>query len=182
LPRGRRKNTDIRVGPHLCIYLGTYGYVIKSPIFRKFGEIRVEASAGTVTSKWGTAIDAGFQQVPDVLIRTQSQIGLSPLDLAILLNLTMHWWDKDNLPWPRPSVIAKRIGVSTRTIERRIAKMTDDGLIRRLPREKSDGPTIRRFDLSGLVRRLEGLADGYRIQQRQKKGGRRQVREETHHA
>lgn len=114
-----------------------------------------------ITSKWGKSIDAGFQQVPDVLIRAQSKLEIDSLSLVILLNLTMHWWDKDNLPWPRPSVIAKRIGVSTRTVERKISELTDKGLIERLPSEKTDSSTIRRFNLSGLVEHLELLAEGY---------------------
>lgn len=127
-----------------------------------------------ITNKWGKSIDAGFQQVPDVLIRAQSKLGIDSLSLVILLNLTMHWWEKDNLPWPRPSVIAKRIGVSTRTVERKISEMTTKGLIERLPPEKTDSVTIRRFNLSGLIKRLEPLAEGYRedylsMQQRKNK-------------
>ncbi|WP_157203967.1 helix-turn-helix domain-containing protein [Methylomonas methanica] len=115
-----------------------------------------------ITNKWGKSIEAGFQQVPDVLIRAQSKLGIDSLSLVILLNLTMHWWEKDNLPWPRPSVIAKRIGVSTRTVERKISELTDKGLIERLPPEKTDRVTIRRFNLSGLIKHLEPLAEGYR--------------------
>lgn len=129
-----------------------------------------------ITTKWGRSIDeAGFQQVPDVLIRAQSKLGLDALSLVILLNLTMHWWEKDNLPWPRPSVIAKRIGVSTRTVERKISEMTAKGLIERLPSEKTDRITIRRFDLSGLIKQLETLAEGYRedyLSKRQRKNNR----------
>lgn len=125
--------------------------------FRKIGDfVEVEA-----TNKWGKSTEAGFQQIPDVLIRAHSKLGIDSLGLVILLNLTMHWWKKDDLPWPRPSVIAKRIGVSTRTVERKIAEMTTKGLIERLPSEKTDSGTIRRFNLSGLVDRLETLSEGY---------------------
>jgi hypothetical protein len=123
-----------------------------------------------ITNKWGKAItDAGFQQVPDVLIRAQSILGIDCVSMAILLNLTMHWWEKDNLPWPRPSVIANRIGVSTRTVERKITEMTDQGLIERLPPEKTEKITVRRFDLSGLLKKLEPLAEIYCDNHLQKK-------------
>lgn len=35
----------------------------------------------SVTEKWGGALAAGFQQVPDVLLRGQMKLGLTPLDL-----------------------------------------------------------------------------------------------------
>ena len=111
--------------------------------------------------KWGKAIDAGFAIIPDVLIRAQRVLELDSVDLAIILNLVMHWWRADELPYPRPAVIARRIGVSTRTVERRIAALEMRGLITRLLPEKSqDKLTIRRFDLSNLVMQLGGLSDG----------------------
>jgi hypothetical protein len=114
----------------------------------------------SISTKWGNALEAGFQQIPDVLIRAQRILGLDPLDLVILLNITMHWWEDDDLPYPRPSMIAKRIGVSTRTVERRLADLAQRGLVKRLPSEtRKDGVAIRRFELSGLVHRLEALAE-----------------------
>jgi hypothetical protein len=104
-------------------------------------------------------LEAGFQIVPNVLIRAQTKLGLDPIDLAILLNITLHWWRADELPYPRTSMIANRVGVSVRTVERRIEKMQDAGLIVRHPAEKTrDGLSVRRFDLSGLVERLKAFA------------------------
>jgi hypothetical protein len=114
----------------------------------------------SISTKWGNALEAGFQQIPDVLIRAQRILGLDPLDLVILLNITMHWWEDDDLPYPRPSMIAKRVGVSTRTVERRLTDLAQRGLVKRLPSEtRQDGVAIRRFELSGLVHRLEALAE-----------------------
>ncbi len=110
-------------------------------------------------AKWGGALDAGFTVIPDVLLRAQQVLELDPVDLAIILNLVMHWWRTDELPHPRPSVIAKRIGVTTRTVERRLAKLQERQLLVRLPPEKSkDNLTVRRFDLRGLVHQLAALA------------------------
>ena len=61
-------------------------------------------------AKWGSALDAGFQIVPNVLIRAQSKLGLDALDLAILLNINLHWWTPHDLPYPRTSMIANRVG------------------------------------------------------------------------
>jgi hypothetical protein len=110
-------------------------------------------------AKWGSALDAGFQIVPNVLIRAQSKLGLDALDLAILLNINLHWWTPHDLPYPRTSMIANRVGVSVRTVERRLEQMQEAGLIVRHPPEKTkDGLSVRRFDLHGLVERLQAFA------------------------
>ncbi len=102
----------------------------------------------------------GFMMVPDVLIRNQANLGLNSTEMLVLLNILLHWWRVSELPHPRPSVIGKRMGASSRTVERGIQKLSELGLIHRLPPEPTGkGPDIRRFDLSGLVKRLEELAE-----------------------
>lgn len=117
------------------------------------------ASQSLALAKWRSAIDAGFQVVPNVLIRAQSKLGLDPVDLAILLNITLHWWRSDELPYPQPKVIANRVGVSVRTVERRLEDLEKRGFLARMPSEKSaDRLARRRIDLSGLVEKLEAAA------------------------
>lgn len=120
-----------------------------------------------IQEKWGhsvTAGETGFQAIPDVLIKSQTYLGLDAIDMNILLNILMHWWTPEELPHPRPSVIAKRMNVSTRTVERHIEKMTKLNLIERLPSEekviKATGETmnVRRFKLSKLIGKLETIA------------------------
>lgn len=110
--------------------------------------------------KFGNALDGGFQILPDVLLRNQRVLGLDSVDLAIVLNFLMHWWKVDELPFPRMSLIAKRMGVTARTVERRVKELEKRGLIKRLPPQKSKkGLTVRMVDLSGLIDRLVLLAD-----------------------
>ncbi len=42
--------------------------------------------------KWGDAIDAGFQVLPDALLKYQFALELTPIDLVVVINLTLHWW------------------------------------------------------------------------------------------
>lgn len=115
-----------------------------------------------VEKKWGKEVcESGFQIFPDVLLRCQRFLELEAVDVLILLNITMHWWDYDDLPYPRPSTIAKRLGVSTRTVERRISRMQERGLIVRLPGTNLNGRTVRRYDLTGLVQKLKKYARNY---------------------
>jgi len=110
-------------------------------------------------AKWGKALDAGFQIVPNVLLRGQAKLGLDPLDVVILLNIALHWWQRDDLPFPQPRVIANRAGVSIRTIERRLEDLERRGFLRRLAPEKSRNRlSQRRIDLGGLVERLQEYA------------------------
>lgn len=109
-------------------------------------------------AKWGEALGVGFSIVPDVLFKYQHRLGLTPFDVVLLLNIASHWWKADELPYPRLSKLAERMGTTPRTIERRVAALEQTGLLRRLPKERHDGLAIRRFDLSGLVRQLQELA------------------------
>jgi hypothetical protein len=110
-------------------------------------------------AKWGDALSMGFAIVPSVLIRAQAKLGLDTVDLAVLLNVILHWWTPGEWPYPQPRVLAKRMAVSTRTVERRLESLEERGfLIRHPPEKSSDGLARRRIDLSGLVVRLQAFA------------------------
>lgn len=121
-------------------------------------------SAGNVEetlaeAKWGDALVMGFAIVPGVLIRAQAKLGLDAIDLAILLNVLLHWWKPGEWPYPPPSLIARRVGVSTRTIERHLESLQDRGfLVRHQSTASPDGLAVRRIELTGLVSRLQAFA------------------------
>jgi hypothetical protein len=110
--------------------------------------------------KWDGAEKAGFQLVPNVLFRAQKHLGLDSVDVVILLNLTLHWWSATNLPFPSPAMIANRMGLSRRTVERRIQALEKRKFLRRLPWQvNAEGePQRRRYELSGFIERLKGAA------------------------
>lgn len=113
------------------------------------------AGTGFQLRKWGHAGQAGFQIVPNVLLRAQQQLELDASDVVILLNLSLHWWSADNLPSPSPRIIANRMGVSRRTIERRLGDLEKREFLKRLP---ADEGILRKYDLSGFVKKLESAA------------------------
>ena len=121
------------------------------------GDQRAAASKNNQLDKWGTAGRAGYQIVPNVLIRAQRHLGLDATDLVVLLNLTLHWWGAQSHPFPSASIIAKRMGVSRRTVERRLGGLEKKGFIKKLL--PSDGTMRRRYDLSGMVKKLEPAAE-----------------------
>ena len=113
-----------------------------------------------VTKKWGAAIDAGFQLVPDVLLKNQARLGMSATETVVLLNLTLHWWYPTRHPYPRPATIARRMGVSARTVQRALGRLSELGLVERLKDNgaAAGGPVSTAFRLTGLVHELEPLA------------------------
>ncbi len=122
-----------------------------------------------VYAKYGEASVAGFQAVPDLLLKHQGNLGLSPTDLTVLLNVLMHWWYPEQKPFPRSTTIAKRMGVTPRTVQRSLQQLEDLGL---LVREKdTGGPTY--LDPSPLVEKLGALANkdsDYQIRRRRRDG------------
>jgi hypothetical protein len=125
-----------------------------------------EVNKGKVSSdtKWRAAVTGGFngfQLIPDALVRNQNALGLDATDMVVLLNICMHWWEREpeKLPHPRPVTMARRMGVSTRTIERHIERLCKLGYLEWMPSEpRLGGPSIRPFKLDGLVKKLEQIA------------------------
>jgi predicted transcriptional regulator len=116
------------------------------------------AQKETPRSRWGEALDAGFQVVPDVLLRKQQELGLTPTDVVVLLNLTLHWWyQESSKPCPKTSSIALRMGVDTRTVQRSFKKLEDLGFLKRVKahRNKHGKAIPRAFDMSQLVHKMK---------------------------
>ena len=106
-----------------------------------------------VYAKYGEAAVAGFQAVPDLLLKHQAKLDLSPTNLVVLLNVLMHWWYPEQKPFPRSTTIAKRMGLSSRAVQRSLQHMQQLGL---LARERSDdGRTY--LDPEPLVAKLKEL-------------------------
>lgn len=120
------------------------------------------ATTKSVHEKWGAALNmSGFQAVPNVLLSMQWNLGLSTTDLVVLLHLNRHWWSRDRAPYPRPMLIAEKMGVHRRTVERSLERMEANGLIERLkPQPARDGHMVRPISLIPLANRLGEIAGG----------------------
>ena len=122
----------------------------------------IEPNTDQFAEKWGEAAKAGFLMVPDVLLKNQAALGLNPTEMVVVLNICMHWWYAERLPFPRTSTIARRMKMERRTIQRALRSLQDRGLILKVPpgasRDVQAPADWGGWDLSGLVARLEGLA------------------------
>lgn len=114
-----------------------------------------ELPVDSIAERWGAGVDAGFIAVPNMLVKAQARLGVSPIDIVVLLNIIMHWWHRDRRPSPRSTAIAKRSGLGHRTVQRSLRKLEGLGLIRRIrvSRDRTE------YSLDGLKNRLEFYAE-----------------------
>lgn len=108
-------------------------------------------SESRVSDRYGKAGDAGWSPTPDVLLFNQHKLKIQSDDLVVLLNLMAHYYVKNEMPWIRPTIIAKRMGVSQRSVQRSIARLRKQGLI--LKGKHENGHIT--HDLTPLIERLQ---------------------------
>jgi hypothetical protein len=106
-----------------------------------------------IGQRWGPELtSSGWTAIPNVIIQRQKALGLSPLDVNILLQLFAYWWEPDNLPHPSKGTIAAAIGVHPRTVQKRIASMEAAKFINRIVRQTNlNGGLPNKYDFSGLI-------------------------------
>jgi hypothetical protein len=112
-------------------------------------------------AKWTSLLmDAGWTAVPSLLIERQDELGLDALDMNIILHLASYWWRADNLPHPSVQRIACAIGVTARTVQKRIAALERDGLITRIQRRHTRfGSNTNLYSFDGLIAALQPFAE-----------------------
>lgn len=109
--------------------------------------------------KFGKPVmDVGFCITPSMLMKAQARIGLNPVQFNIVMHLLDQWWSADRRPWPAKSLLAQRMGMSERQIQRQIAELEGVGLIQRIGRTRpGKGKTSNEYDLTGLVNKMKSL-------------------------
>jgi len=113
---------------------------------------------GSVAARWGSAVNSGFQPVPHSLLEHQQSLGISNSELVALLNILDFWWHSDRLPYPGTALLARRMGVTERSVMRVLEGLTKKGFINRQAVLTSKGEKKRGFDVSGLVNSLQKIA------------------------
>jgi hypothetical protein len=110
--------------------------------------------------KWGVEVmKLGFTIVPSLLFKAQNRLGLSTTQLAVLLQIMDHWWDADRNPWPSKGLLATKLGIKPRQVQRVIAELEKRGYVDRVVRSgHAGGKLSNQYDFSGLVKALKKLA------------------------
>lgn len=106
---------------------------------------------------WGADVmRLGWVNVPNLLIQQQARIGVTALEMAVLLHILQHWWQAKKLPFPGNTRLAAQLGISARQVQRHIAALEKKGLVRRHARSSpAQGRMSNFLDPSGLVSRLQ---------------------------
>ena len=119
-----------------------------------------------MVEKWGQDVaERGFVQVPNYLLLINQFLdegsNLSPVELLVLIQLIGSWWKKDDLPFPSMSTLARRIGVSSRQIQRAVNRLEELSLIKRTKRRKSGIISSNAYDLKPLAEVLQEVAKAF---------------------
>ncbi|HBO2152773.1 TPA: helix-turn-helix domain-containing protein [Pseudomonas aeruginosa] len=114
-----------------------------------------------IEKKWGKPLTAaGWTAIPNVLFERAQAFPLEPLDIVIILNLAGYWWKAGNDPYPSKASLAAAIGVTPRTIQRRIAAMEKAGFIERIERKTARGGNLtNQYSLKGLIEAAKPFAE-----------------------
>ena len=132
---------------------------------RKVIPLRRARETGRASEKkWGKDVIAlGFCIVPSLLLRAQNRLGLNPTQLAVLMQIGDFWWERERKPYPSKAVLAERLGLSPRQVQRHIADLETAGFVKRLERRAPHrGKLTNMYDLGGLVNRLKKLEPEFR--------------------
>lgn len=105
------------------------------------------------TKKWGSLVmKIGFSTIPSLIFQGQRRLGLSPVQLVLLLHMVDFWWKQSQMPFPSKTLLAERMGLSPRQIQRYLTELERAGFIKRNARfSSSNGQQSNEYDLSGLV-------------------------------
>lgn len=118
------------------------------------------ADLRTNEKKWSKLLmDAGWTALPSVIIENQRQLGLTPLDLNIVLYLASKWWTAEGKPFPSKSTMAKAMDVHPRTIQKHVAALEAAGYIRREERRTDAGSKTNIYHLDGLIKAAKPFAE-----------------------
>lgn len=125
-------------------------------------EVLAEVGARHAVAKWSAPVMArGFTIVPNLLLSHQHALGLSSLHCMLLIHLNAYWWESGRNPYPSKNVLAQRMGISDRQVQRYVSDLVRAGFLRRHQENirGKGGRMIVSFDLSGLVEKLKAVAE-----------------------
>jgi DNA-binding MarR family transcriptional regulator len=91
-----------------------------------------------------------------VLLFHQSDLELSSEELNVLLNLMAHWYEPERMPFPRATKIARRMGVSERTVQRLLSRLCKRDFIAKIRGQNATG--ARAYDLRPMIEKLRPFA------------------------
>lgn len=143
-----------------------------------------EPDGNSFERRWTKKVlEPGFALIPSVLLRALVRLHIGPIELSVLLQMIDHWWENEDMPFPSKKRLGERIGVSEKTIQRAVARLEGEGLIRRAARHnRHGGQTSNLYDLTPLVEKLTPVAEDMLTAREEARAARRSPERPGHRA
>ena len=121
--------------------------------------------------KWSPQVlKFGYTALPNLLLRAQGKLKITPMQFNVLAQLAEHLWDADEYPRPAKSTIATRMNKSPRQVQRYITQLEQKGLISRIKRHSGrKAQTANAYSFDGLIKRLKALEPQFTKEWEQKR-------------
>lgn len=132
-----------------------------------------EGQLKIIEKRWSKSLaKAGWTALPNIILDKQHALELEPIDINILMQIAKHWWQAEAAPFPSIETIALAIGVTTRTVQRRITKMEKAKLIERNVRHYArGGQKSNAYTFKGLIDRCTPFAEEAIAERERRKNG-----------
>jgi DNA-binding MarR family transcriptional regulator len=119
--------------------------------------------------KWTKGlISLGFCTIPSILMWAQGRLELTTEQFTVILQLGDFWWDAGEPPFPTKEMLAGRMGMGTRQVQRHLTALEKKKLIRR--NQIANG-----YDMSSLVKKLVAMEPEFRKMIEQKRKRRQKI-------
>lgn len=117
------------------------------------------AEAKNFERKWGKVVEkAKFTVLPALLLRAQGRLGITPVQLAILVQIIDYWWSPERWPWASYGELSDRLNIGEKVIQRNLKALEDRGYVKRITRIQNHRRRANGYDLQGLIDKLNKLA------------------------
>jgi predicted transcriptional regulator len=121
--------------------------------------------------KWSPQVlKFGYTALPNLLLRAQGKLKITPMQFNVLAQLAEHWWDADKYPFPAKDRIATRMNKSPRQVQRYITQLEQKGLISRIKRYSGRKAQISNgYSFDGLIKKMKALEPQFTRELEQKR-------------
>ncbi|HEU0147961.1 MAG TPA: helix-turn-helix domain-containing protein [Bradyrhizobium sp.] len=109
--------------------------------------------------KWSPQVlKFGYTPVPNLLLRAQGKLKITPMQFNVLVQVLQNWWDAGQDPFPAKDTIAQRMNRSPRQIQRYLTELEELDFIKRIPRFSGRKAQINNaYSFDGLVKKLKAI-------------------------
>jgi hypothetical protein len=124
---------------------------------------KAKSKSTVFQEKWGHDVARfRFTMIPSLLLKAQSRLGLKPNHLAVIVQILEHWWEADRKAFPSKALLAAKLGIHPRNVQKAIADLEKRGYIERKQRYwPSGGKTTNEYGFGGLVSALKKIAPDF---------------------